>query len=395
MKKSLKFLLTIVVLLCSLICLGGCVFSNPTDTTKHEHNYVIRTVEPTCTTDGYTEKVCSGCGDTVKTNIVAALGHNFSTSYTVDIEPTCTANGEKSCHCSRCSAKNDVRTIPALGHNYSTTWSIDAQPSCLQAGIKSHHCTRCDSAIDQTNFDEPLGHLLNESITPPTCEEKGYTKHFCIRCNYSYNTDYINELGHNIISTEIVEPTCLTGGYTKYNCSRCAGYSDNHSEPLGHLYLQGHCVRCNQEDPNYYVVTALTDSYAEWCQTPNKKPNSYTNVIKLSENATNFIISKGNDLIRLNVEFELKSDKNWQLYSKMISISGSSTQEGIKHYYNGSESERFSTNNYVKYSYSIDVTASEFKNGSIYFCGHNRGGFWLDNSWIYVKNIKIGIGEAS
>ena len=41
------------------------------------HSYVTNTVEPTCTTGGYTEDVCSVCGSRHESNITSALGHDW------------------------------------------------------------------------------------------------------------------------------------------------------------------------------------------------------------------------------------------------------------------------------------------------------------------------------
>ena len=41
------------------------------------HVYESKTIEPTCTTEGYDAKICKYCNDTIKDNIKPALGHNF------------------------------------------------------------------------------------------------------------------------------------------------------------------------------------------------------------------------------------------------------------------------------------------------------------------------------
>jgi hypothetical protein len=40
--------------------------------------------------------------------------------------------------------------IPALGHKYSTEWTIDKQPTTTEEGSKSHHCTVCGDKTDIT-----------------------------------------------------------------------------------------------------------------------------------------------------------------------------------------------------------------------------------------------------
>ena len=50
---------------------------------------------------------------------IAALGHNFSSSYTVDRAAGHTTTGVKSQHCTRCSATQNATTIPATGHSHA------------------------------------------------------------------------------------------------------------------------------------------------------------------------------------------------------------------------------------------------------------------------------------
>ena len=72
------------------------------------HNYVIsETVPATCTEDGYTEYVCSHCGD-VKTESIAATGHKF-TNYVSDGNVTPTTDGTKTATCDNgCGATDTV-----------------------------------------------------------------------------------------------------------------------------------------------------------------------------------------------------------------------------------------------------------------------------------------------
>ena len=71
----------------------------------------------TCTASGSAKRVCTSCGNT-ETKTLTALGHNFSSSYTIDKAATCTTAGSKSRHCTRCSSTTDVTTIAATGHSY-------------------------------------------------------------------------------------------------------------------------------------------------------------------------------------------------------------------------------------------------------------------------------------
>ena len=63
-------------------------------------------VAATCTT----AQICTVCNQTVN----SALGHNYSTEWTVDKAATADTEGQKSHHCTRCDAKTDITVIPKV-----------------------------------------------------------------------------------------------------------------------------------------------------------------------------------------------------------------------------------------------------------------------------------------
>ena len=80
------------------------------------NNGAPRTV--TCTTDGDSYQTCSACGRTGDDNhtyTTSALGHVWSSEYTLDATATTCTNGSKSKHCTRtgCTEKTDVQVIQA------------------------------------------------------------------------------------------------------------------------------------------------------------------------------------------------------------------------------------------------------------------------------------------
>ncbi|MBQ6788968.1 MAG: S-layer homology domain-containing protein [Clostridia bacterium] len=77
---------------------------------------IISSVAATCNSTGLTEgKHCSVCSETlVAQQTTDALGHDFSSEWTIDVEPTTTTLGQKSRHCSRCNEVADVIEIAKL-----------------------------------------------------------------------------------------------------------------------------------------------------------------------------------------------------------------------------------------------------------------------------------------
>ncbi len=78
-----------------------------------EHEYVPEVIAPTCLEGGYTQYVCSKCGNTRKGDTTAALGHNWDEG-TVTVEPTVTTPGVLTIACTRCDATKTKR-IPRIG----------------------------------------------------------------------------------------------------------------------------------------------------------------------------------------------------------------------------------------------------------------------------------------
>ena len=64
------------------------------------HKYELKTILPTCISDGYTMYKCSVCGDYYKADEVSSIGHDLN--YTVYKEPSCNEQGIIIATCSYC-----------------------------------------------------------------------------------------------------------------------------------------------------------------------------------------------------------------------------------------------------------------------------------------------------
>ncbi len=80
-----------------------------------------------------------------------AISHSFNEG-TVTKQPNCTENGDKlfKCECGYSYSED----IPALGHNWSSEWTIDKEATYTETGIKSKHCTRenCNAKNEETEI---------------------------------------------------------------------------------------------------------------------------------------------------------------------------------------------------------------------------------------------------
>lgn len=79
------------------------------------HTYVETVVAPTCTEEGYTLHTCEVCGSNYKTDVVEALGHDWS-EWTVTEAADCFHAGSETRTCARCEA-SEIRTIAANSDN--------------------------------------------------------------------------------------------------------------------------------------------------------------------------------------------------------------------------------------------------------------------------------------
>ena len=177
----------------------------------------IEVVAPTCTTGGYTTKMCE-CGypEPYKSNYTSMLGHEAESNYTYN------ENGHWK-ECTRC----DDKATAVSGHNYSISYSWDVSVCTATAT-----CI-CGYTITKTR----MGTTYN--ITDPTCESEGsygyeiqasawdndlfgYSK-----SNETYTSakDYSN---HTELSEFAkIDATCTSTGYEACHiCSACGKHYD-------------------------------------------------------------------------------------------------------------------------------------------------------------------------
>lgn len=228
--------------------------------TEHTHQYSKTVVAPTCTTDGFTNYRCQ-CGYSYNSNMVPALGHNWSDwetdkeateteaglkhrscsvcgeveqgtidpgtkptehvhQYTpVVTEPTCTAEGYTtySCHCGHSYVGDQV---PAKGHTWGE-WETVKDPTETEPGLKKRTCTVC-GAPDEAVIPVVCKHEYTHKEVPPTCTTEGFTVYTCSKCGDVYNGNKVEPLGHQFGDWSVdIQPTPDAPGSQHRTCSRC------------------------------------------------------------------------------------------------------------------------------------------------------------------------------
>ena len=267
-----------------------CGYPNGGETVK-----LTKTINATCTTDGYQEYTCSKCGETHQV-MLPKTGHNYQVSKKVDA--TCTADGYDVYTCSNCKDTYTKTTQQKLGHDFSK--KIDHKDStCTVKGFDLYQCSRCDETKKTELALVEHNYQLSETVKA-TCTENGYKEYTCSMCNKSYQ-EKLPKTGHNYQVSKKVDATCTADGYDVYTCSNCKDtYTKTTQQKLGHDFskkidhkdstctVKGfdlyQCSRCNETkktelalvDHNYQLTktvkaTCTADGYKEYtCSMCNK-----------------------------------------------------------------------------------------------------------------------------
>lgn len=186
----------------------------------HNWDDGVITTKATCTKDGVKTYTCKDC-KTTKTEVIKALGHDYSKDWTIDKKATCTESGSKSHHCTRCDSKIDVTVIPKLSHDFDDG-VITTNPTCTKTGVKTFTCKDCKTT--KTEVLKALGHDYSKDWTidkKATCLEEGSKSHHCTRCDSKVNETVIPKLSHDWILTSTVNPTRDHEGKKVYTCNLC------------------------------------------------------------------------------------------------------------------------------------------------------------------------------
>ena len=131
-------------------------------------NWYVK-VQPTCTTVGVEERVCSRCGYTEQRNM--SVGGKHKSIIAADcLNPS---------YCTACGATISA----ALGHDWSD-WSAVVKATCLEGGEDKRSCNRC--GITENRIVNPLGHNHQPVVDIPTCVTDGTSTFECTRCGDSY-----------------------------------------------------------------------------------------------------------------------------------------------------------------------------------------------------------------
>lgn len=176
MKKLLKILTVVFVVSVLALTFVAC----QEDPCKDGHTWDEGTVTKaaTCTEKGEKTFRCTVCDkeDAVKTEEIAALGHDWDEANKTGDTATCMQAGTATVSCKRCSETKSVNTV-ALGHDWGQ-WGNNTA-TCTAAGTETRTCQRtgCDGTPSPATDSRPtqaLGHeyVENKCVRFDACGEE-------------------------------------------------------------------------------------------------------------------------------------------------------------------------------------------------------------------------------
>lgn len=231
-----------------------CGYPNGGETVK-----LTKTVNATCTTDGYQEYTCSKCGETHQV-ILPKTGHNYQVSKKVDA--TCTADGYDVYTCSNCKDTYTKTTQQKLGHDFNKK-NDHKDSTCTVKGFDLYQCSRCNETKKTELALVDHNYQLTKTVKA-TCTADGYKEYSCSMCNKSYQ-EKLPKTGHDYdMNTEVerIDSTCSTHGHVNYACKVCGDIKtveldlnpENHSytetgRDLQYIYYK--CSECGAEKKEF------------------------------------------------------------------------------------------------------------------------------------------------
>ena len=351
----------------------------------HNWDDGVITTAPTCTKDGVKTYTCKDC-KTTKTEVLKALGHDYSKEWTIDKKATCTESGSKSHHCARCDSKTDVTVIPKTSHNWNDG-VITTKATCTKDGVKTYTCKDCKTT--KTEVLKVLGHDYSKEWTidkKATCTESGSKSHHCTRCDSKSDVTVIPKLAHNYDNGVITtKATCTKDGIKTYTCKDCKTTKTEVVKALGHDYSKDwtidkkatckesgskshHCTRCDSKSD----VTVISKLSHDWVLTSTVNPTRD---------------HEGKKVYTCNLCKETKEESIPKLVGKWVSNSvgkwyeysdGTYENSGFKKIEN--ETYYFTSNGYAKTGWlSVNNNWYFFKNSGCMVTSNWAGSYYLDS----------------
>lgn len=253
-KKKIIIILSICIILITSIIV---VLSNKEE--NHKHIIIQKIIEPTCTTDGYTENTCLECDYYYVTDYVEKINHKID--YQTDVDSTCSEYGYEKGKCFNCG--EEFRRLIGLKEHIPGVLQKDGT-YCGLHEVGSIKCVNCN----QTLYEQ--GHnVTSEEIIKSSCEDNGLIIYRCQNCNY-YREEEIEKIDHIYGEWITIEKeSCTSTGIKVLKCMICDETIDEKIiEATSHVFeskinessISYNCIYCNHSisgkiDNDYFKVS--------------------------------------------------------------------------------------------------------------------------------------------
>lgn len=237
------------------------------------HDYITTIVAPTETEKGYTEFVCTHCGNAFIDNYtafseddsVAEHAHSYDIPY--EVAATCTATGESGYECACGLRDSDIVIIPSIGHDYQSN-----HLSCTESGTVLTVCSNCGDSYshEKAAYD----HYYEGVVVEASDLEEGYTQYTCKHCGETYRDEYHT---HDWSEFLIQHPGCTDQGYHAKECYICKAKEIlYYTDPRGHTWNEWEEVVAPTEESEGLMTRNCSSCTASESQTIPKIQAGHT-----------------------------------------------------------------------------------------------------------------------
>lgn len=283
-----------------------CVCGNETAKAYSDEETFVKTVDKTCTVDGYDLYMCpdADCDATWTKNIVAAEGHKYGAK-TQNTDGTthsakCTVCGEvdkssignctggtATCSseaiCEVCNSKYGSKGKHSLA---ADGWTSDNNATCTADGTESQACSICGETQTRTEVDSKLPHTMSgdtydvaawkfapdgfdaSEIKAPTCGAEGRSINYCANCEY-HKTKVVSKVSDAHQWPKDVDGEedwdeiggdCSTGVTSTITCTIC-GTTKTKTEKKDHTWNVESIVEAGCVENGYITFNCSTCNF--------------------------------------------------------------------------------------------------------------------------------------
>jgi hypothetical protein len=185
------------------------------------HDWVIvSSEEATCTSPATVTKKCRDCQTMITEDVQdSILDHDYQDAVTA---PTCSSIGYTDHICSRCGDTYRDSHTAMIDHTYVTT--VEVHPTCQTVGFQRHTCQMC-----QRSFTDELAIVEHDwqfsSKVEASHIQQGYTVYVCSYCETIKRQDFTEQRPYDMVWTE-QEATCTANGLKIGVCSDGCGHTE-------------------------------------------------------------------------------------------------------------------------------------------------------------------------